>query len=308
MVWMAERLRFSQSPDGQNARTKLFGLGSAGCNMIEPATYPKVAVSTSSADLDRSGAERRILLGQDRLVGAYHTDRSVLKQMPSIVGHEVMDLFNNTDLAFLMCGLGGISGSLGTKVFSTLAQSKGTLEIVLAATPFSAESTRRREFAKRILGELLETSAVCVEFGNDQLSTLAPNVPLSKAFSLMNSIMLRPVMELCATASKLDIGPLGRVIGDSSYGRFGLGMARGDERVERVVDEALSSPWFDYDLAETDAGIVIYSSSDPWDKEMESILGSLDSHLPRCRMICGSYADPALGDRIRLSLILCRTL
>jgi len=107
---------------------------------------------------------------------------------------------------------------------------------------------------------------------------------------------------------KLDIGPLGRIIGDSSYGRFGLGMARGDERVERVVNEALSSPWFDYDLAETDAGIVIYSSSDPWDKEMESILGSLDSHLPRCRMICGSYADPALGERIRLSLILCRTL
>jgi cell division GTPase FtsZ len=117
-----KRFRFSQFPDDQRARVKVFGLGSAGCNMIEGAPFSTVAFSTSSADLARSTAERKVMLGQDRLMGISQSSHSILKHLPSVAGHEVVDLFNNTDLAFLMCGLGGVSGSLGAKMFASLAQ------------------------------------------------------------------------------------------------------------------------------------------------------------------------------------------
>lgn len=298
--------RFAQFKDDQPLRVKLFGLGSAGCNIIEGARYPTIAFSTSSADLARSHADRKIMIGPERLVGVSDARHSILKHLPTIAGHEVVDVFNNTDMAFLFCGLGGLSGSLGAKLFSSIAQAKGTASFVLAATPFSAESIRRRELASKTLKEILSTCTLCVEFDNDKLSSLAPNMPISRAFSLMNSIMQRPVIDACSTMSRTDVMLVRQVVGDSNYGRFGLGLSRGDDRIRKVVDESLSSPWFDYPLTDVDAAIAVYSASDPWDKEMDSILGELSNRLPAARIAWGSYADPNLKDRIRLSLLVCR--
>lgn len=298
--------RFSQVSGDQVLRPKLFGVGSAGCNMIGNSQFPTVAFSTSSTDIAKSHAQRQILIGQDRLVGLTETRHGILKHLPSIAGHEVLDIFNNTDIAFLLCGLGGVAGSLGSRLLAAVSQSKGSACVVLAATPFSAESLRRREMASRTLDALLETCTLCVEFDNDKLSSLAPNLPMSRAFALMNSIMMRPVLDLLSSMSRLDIGVLRRVLDRASYGRFGLGLGRGDERVAHAVSEAFVSPWFDYPLSKTDAAIVIYSSADPWDKEANEIVAQVADGLPNARIAFGSYRDPSLNDRIRVSVIAAR--
>jgi cell division protein FtsZ len=300
------RFRFSGTAGDQPLRVKLFGLGGAGCNMIEGVPFPTVAFSTSSAALARSHADRKMQIGPERLVGVSNTQHHILKHLPSIAGHEVVDVLNNTDMAFLFCGLGGISGSLGAKLFSSVAEAKGTVDVVLATTPFSAESIRRRELAAKILKELLTSTTLCIEFDNDKLSSLSPNLPISRAFSLLNGIMLRPVMDLTSVMSRLDVGVLKQALGDSNYGRFGLGLGRGDERVERAVDEAFGSPWFDSPLSEVRAVVAVYSSSDPWDKEQEKILAMLEGRMPSAQIVSGSYQDSSLNDRIRLSLLLCR--
>ncbi len=300
------RTRFFQSPDDQPIRSKLIGIGSAGCNIIEGVAYPTVAFSTSSADLTRSHAERKVLIGQDRLIGVSDSDPDIIRRLPSVVGHELLDVFNNTELAFLMCGLGGTTGSLGAKMFSTIAKAKGAMGVVFAATPFSAESYRRRDVASKTLNELEKRCALVVEFDNDKLSSLAPNLPLSRAFAILNSIMLRPVMDLSRTMARNDLGVFRQIVGDATAGRFGLGLARGDERVERVVEEAMSSPWFDYDLKQAAAVVAVYSAADPWDKEMDKILSGVEQKVPGTRTLWGMYADPSLGERIRLSILLCR--
>ena len=285
---------------------KLFGIGSAGCNMIEGVPFPTVAFSTSSADMARSHAERKVLIGQDRLIGVADSGPDLMRKLPSVVGHELLDVFNNTELAFLMCGLGGTTGSLGAKMFCSIAKAKGATALVFAAMPFSAESFIRCGMATSTMHELVHLSSLCTVFDNDKLSSLAPNLPLSRAFGLLNGIMLRPVIDLCATASRSDIPVLRQVVGEATYARFGLGLARGDDRVEKVVSEALSSPWFDYDLKEATACVAICSSSDPWDREIERILGSLEERLPSASVMWGSYSDKSLGERIRLSLLLCK--
>jgi len=299
------RFRFSQSPDDVRARTKLFGIGSAGCNIIEAAPYPSVAMSTSSADLARSRAERKVLIGQDRLIGISDADPDLMRKVPSIVGHELPDMFNNTEVAFIMCGLGGTSGSLGAKLLSSIARAKGATGIVLAATPFSAESIRRREAASKALHDLLSISSLCVEFDNDKLSALGVNIALSRAFGLLNGIMVRPVIDLTQTLSRGDIPGFRQAVGDATYSRFGLGLGRGDDRVQRAVQEAITSPWFDFPLANVSTAIVIYSSSDPWEREASEILTRLEGSMPSAKILWGAYTDATLGDGIRLSLLVC---
>jgi cell division protein FtsZ len=298
-------LRFSPVSGDQKLRTKLFGIGSAGCNIIEGAPLPTVAVSTSAADLARSHAERKFMVGQDRLMGLYGTDTDVLKQLPEIVGHELLDLFNNTDVAFIMCGLGGLTGSMGSKMVASIARAKGVMNVALVTTPFSAESFRRRELVAKVMTDLLGSCSMVIEFDNDKLSSLAPDLALSKTFGILNGIMLRPVEDIASSMARTDIASFVHVVDGATHARFGLGLSRGDERVERVVDEALSSPWFDLDPARAPAAIAIYSASDPWDKEEDRISQRLQARLPAADILWGSYKDPSLADRIRLSLVIC---
>jgi len=301
------RTRLTGSAAEQKVRVKLFGVGSAGCSMIDGAQFPTVAVSSSAADLARCRSERKVLIGADRLVGISGSEPDIVKKVPSLVGHELLDVFNNTEVAFIMCGLGGSTGSLGARVLSTVARAKGSLGVVLAATPFSAESFRRRQIAQDAVRDLSRLSTLCVEFRNDKLSELAPNLPLSRAFAIQDAIMLRPVMDFCATLARSDLPAFREVLGKSSYGRFGLGLARGDDRVERAVQDALTSPWFDFALEDVEAAVVIYSAADPWDREQEALLSSISARLSSARLIHGSYPDSTLGERIRVSVVVGRS-
>ena len=296
---------FSSPSEDQRLRPKLFGIGSAGCSILEGAPLPTVALSASAADLARSHADRKFLIGLDRLNGISGTGTDILKQLPEIVGHELLDLFNNTDMAFIMCGLGGLTGSMGSKMVASIAKAKGITSVALVTTPFSAESYRRRELVAQIMGDLVSTCSVVIEFDNDKLSSLSPNLPLSKTFSILNSIMVRPVEDISAAMSRADIPSFNRTLGAATHGRFGLGLGRGDERVQRAVDEALSSPWFDFDLSQVKSAIAVYSASDPWDKEAGLISDRLVERLPSAEVLFGSYADQSLADRIRLSLVVC---
>lgn len=302
------RTRFTASTGEQKARVKLFGVGSAGCSMVDGAQFPTVAVSASAADLARCRADRRVLIGPERLNGLSESGPELMKKLPSIVGHELLDVFNNTEIAFVMCGLGGTTGSLGAKILASVARAKGSLGIVLAATPFSVESARRREFAEHTVRDLMGVSSLCIEFSNDKLTSMAPNLPLSRAFAIQDAIMMRPVMDLCSTFARADVTAFREVVGRFTYGRFGLGLARGDDRVERAVHDALTSPWFDFELGSARAALVIYSAADPWDREEERILSEVSERLPCSSIMGGSYPDPSLGERIRISVIIARDL
>ena len=300
------RFRFSKPTPDSNVRVKLFGIGSAGCNVIEGQPLPTVAFSTSDEDLARSGADRKFRMSFERLAGLSGPEGAILKLLPTLAGHELLDLFNNTDLAFLMSGLGGTTGSLGSRLLSLVARSKNVPSVSMVTFPFSAESVRRREVAQSALGAIMKNVNLCLVFDNDKLSSLAPNLQLSRAFAVMNGIMTRPARDICSAMARPDIATFSQAVEGSEYARFGLGLARGDERVERVVAEALSSPWFDYEISETAAAVVIYSATDPWEKEAESIISRIEERLPSAKLLWGSYSDPSLGERIRISLILCR--
>jgi len=299
----AIRLALARQGGAKPLQVKVFGIGSAGCSMIDAAPFPRVAVSASPTDLEKSSAERKVAIGQATLAAAGGIAPSVIKQAHSVVPHELYDLFNNTDIAFVMTGLGGFTGSRGTLLLNSIAQARGVPAVSLVAMPFSAESVRRREFALKALEGLAESSNVCIRFDNDELSTLAPHMPISRAFSLMNGIMHRPIIDLCAVLSRSDLPMLIETIKSSDSGRFGLGLSRGDERVQKVVDEALSSPWFVRPLPEASSAVAVYSAADPWDKELESLIGAIDNRLPSSKMVWGAYPDPGLGERIRLSLV-----
>jgi cell division protein FtsZ len=297
---------FSQFRGDEPVRAIMVGIGSAGCNMIAHSPVPCVAFSSSQADLDRTEAEEKVLISPQKLVGLAQTDLSVIRQMPSVVADEIRIPVTDIDVMFAMAGLGGLTGSVGAAVVSSFARASGVFCVAMTAGPFSAESERRRSLAEMYSRRIAADVDLMIEFSNDSLSDMAPNLPMSRAFAVMNGIMHRPVIDLLSAGTRKDVRVLRATIGEAVRGRLGLGLARGDERVSRVVGEALSSPWFDFDPEEAEAAVVVYSAADPWDREFGEIVELLQARLGEVRMIHGSYSDVGLGDKIRLSLVLCR--
>ena len=298
---------FSLRDGDEPLRVEMVGIGSSGCNMLDRSPVPTVAFSSSEADLERTEAGEKVLISPKRIVDLAQTDPSVVRQMPSVVVGELGLSTKDVDVMFLMAGLGGLTGSVGTAVASSFARAGGCLTIAFVAYPFSAESERRRELAGMYARRIATDVDLMIEFPNDALSQLSPNLPLSKAFGLLNGIMHRPVIDLVAVAGRKDLRPFRRIIGSAVRARFGLGLVRGDDRARRAVDEALSSPWFDFELKSTESIIAVYSAADPWEKESEEMMGELRERTGGARMMAGSYADPTLGDKVRLSVLLCRT-
>lgn len=305
-VMVDDFVRLDSIAKGDALRLRTYGVGSAGCNMISASRFPSVAFSTSSADAGRTNSDRTLVLTTERLVGLYQTDPKLVAQMPSVLGADILALFNDTDVAVLFAGLGGVTGSAGTCVLGEAAASKCPFTVSAVALPFSAESERRRSFALKCCRRIMSSVDLSLVFTNDALSDLAPRLPLSKAFSLLNGIMQRPAMEIASVLGTSSVRALKETVGANAHGRFGLGMSRGDDRSVKVVEEALSSPWFDFPKEKAGAAIAIYSAADPWDKEFAGIMDSLRASIPDARIVCGSYSDPGLQDRIRLSLVLCR--
>ena len=303
----AQGVAFSQFRGDDPIRAKMVGVGSAGCNMLERAPVHSIAFSSSQADLDRSKAEDKVHISPQKLVGLAQTAPSVIKKMPSVVADEVGVSTRDVDMMFLMAGLGGLTGSVGLAVLSSFIRANGLMSVAMAAGPFNAESERRRRLAELYTSRITTDVDLMIEFGNDALSSLAPNLSVSRAFSVLNGIMHRPVIDILAAGTRKDLKVLREVIGGAVRGRLGVGLVRGDERVSRAVDEALSSPWFDFDIEETEAAILVYSSADPWDREFGEIVEMMSSKLGGPRMMHGSYSDPTLGDKIRLSAVLCRS-
>ena len=145
---VSQGVTFSQFRGDDPIRAKMVGVGSAGCNMLERAPMPSVAFSSSQADLDRSKAEDKVLISPQKLVGLAQTDPSIIKKMPSVVSDEVGVPVRDSDIMFLMAGLGGLTGSVGVAVLSSFIRANGLMSVALVASPFGAESERRRRLAE----------------------------------------------------------------------------------------------------------------------------------------------------------------
>ena len=96
----------------------------------------------------------------------------------------------------------------------------------------------------------MEHSDIVITYSNDSLLKIAPNLPLRKAFGAMDIIMMAPVIELANALTMEDLLQVRSDFGACKHVRAGIGISSGLDRELRAVDEAFTSPWFDFDVSD----------------------------------------------------------
>lgn len=278
------------------------GIGGAGCNAI--ASCPFDAVSLCSPRDSSPSPHRRVVLDDDSM----RMVRSMSPQLLSSMGHQAVRLveeaLGDNDIIFIFTGLGGETGSHLTPGIAQFARRRAELVVVSAALPFSVEGPCRRETAMKALPRVLDSAHVTITYPNDGLLKLTPNLPLRRAFKVMDTIMMFPAIELARVLTRDDLTTLRGDLVDVDHLRLGIGEGGGTYGEAQAVNEAFTSPWFDQPLDTVTLAMVTVIGREVDQYTIRALLDRIAPRLPNAKVRYAVRTDPEAGDRIRVMLLL----
>ncbi|MBI0583427.1 MAG: hypothetical protein ISF22_04285 [Methanomassiliicoccus sp.] len=285
-------------------KLRAVGIGGAGCNAIASCGFEAVALCNGTDSFETPPYHRKIVLSDDSVRFVRSISPRLLSAMDNDAARGVRDALGESDMLFLFTGLGGETGSHLTPGMAHLGRRCSGLVVVSAALPFSVEGVGRKETARNSLPRVLEAAHATITYPNDGLLKLAPNLPLRKAFKVMDSIMMFPALELSQVITRDDLTELRGDLAHVSELRLGIGEGGGLNREDQAVADAFTSPWFDRPMDKVPMAILVVSGRDVDQYILSNVLERVQRRIPHAAVRYAGRSDPSMGDRIRLMLLL----
>lgn len=307
--------------DFANTRIKIFGLGGAGCNILDRvvldglADVDLVAINTDAQALAASIAETKIQIGQTitRGLGA-GGDPDVGKTAAEEGIGEILGALADATIVFLVVGLGGGTGSGAAPVITEVTREHNAMVVVFATLPFHFEGKRRIGQAMESLAALHRVADIVVCFENDKMGDLvSPDAGIQEAFGVADSTIGQAIRALAAMGKRR--GPMhagfdevaAAVRGERSRSLFGYGEASGSNRVYEALEAALRNPLLDRGrrLREAENVVVQVSGGETLTlNEVQLMLEEVHRHLPEeSQVFFGSSVDSKLGDKLAVTIM-----
>lgn len=280
---------------------KIFGIGGAGCNMVANSDMRGIAIGSDARDLNRCHTSEKLVMSAAELFNFANTNPDMLTE--SIIPTGVKRALEGIDISLLVAGLGGGTGSDGIRFLASASNIMEKMPVCFVSMPFKMESEKRRITASRALEDLKKRCDLIICFENDKLLELVPQMPLNKAFNIMNSIMERPIIDISRVMTASDIPSFRQIAQKSIEFRLGVGLGIGRFRDIMAIKETFESPWINFDPETVSSAYVIISSKPIDEKEIDDIIKELSNRMPNSELMIGSYEDSSLDERLRITLI-----
>ena len=245
---------------------------------------------------------RQVLLRKGEVAVARTSSATALHVSDLPWKNRLVEAVGKPEVLFLFTGLGGETGSYIAPLITELTHFS-TMTFASVCLPFSVEGSNRRAMAKEGLARLKAASHLVAVYANDPLIKLAPNLPLGKAFGVMDQIMLSLPTDLCQCLTAESIPVLKENLGRREL-RAGIGYGMGLEKERLAVEDALTSPWFPSADFRPDTALMLVSQGHEDRICLDGCVKEMSERLNARKLLVASHVDPALGRRIRVSILL----
>lgn len=240
---------------------KIIGVGGAGGNIVTRMKEKKlegvefIALNTDIQSLRLTKADIKIQLGKNscRGLGAgMDPDKGREAAQESL--EEIEKAINNTDLVFLVCGLGGGTGSGAAPVVANLLKQKNILTIAFVTRPFSFEGEKRQEIAEEAWQRLYNEVDSIITIYNDRVfNVIEEKTPILEAFSKIDDILrmgVKGIVDLIFYPGliNLDYANIKTILTNAGVTLMGIGKATGENRARKAAQLAISSPLLDVSI------------------------------------------------------------
>jgi cell division protein FtsZ len=235
---------------------KLIGLGGGGSNAVDRLKMENLdrlrlaVVNTDLKALGGSPVQDKVLIGAGLTRGLSAGGDPALGLAAAEADRDKLaELVRDTDLVFLVAGLGGGTGSGAAPLVADLAREAGALVIAFVTMPFTFEGGRRRKQAEDALAQLRRNAHAVIPLSNDLLLQQgSEQTSVLDAFSRADEWIGRGVKSICAMLSRTGLINLDfqavRTAFQTRGGEtlFGLGVGEGEDAARAAFEDLKGCP------------------------------------------------------------------
>lgn len=303
---MSNLQRFGSEQSKERPKTRAFGIGGAGRNILSYLMDEESLMNLEAYELGRKPRLNNcnfIRVKKEDMRKIYEGNMKIGMRSSGHSKRKIKDHIEDSEMHYIVSGLGGETGSWTTPVCTYLGEQTDTFTIALVATPFDKEGKERVKFANQAKEKIRPYADILAVFENSRLLDLNPHLPMTKAFNVMNSIISLPVKDFNAVMTRGDIPYLKKFCSGVDEFRIGAGYGKGRRRGERASEEAYRSPWLD-DPEEYETVLTVVSSGKGRaELEAEDALSVIKEKSPDANVMWGLRKIPDLGERTRVTLL-----
>ncbi len=296
--------------DEFSANIGVVGVGGMGSNQINRLfkagikSADTIAINTDAKHLNIIGAHKKLLIGKHVTKGLGSGGYvEIAAKAAEASAYEIKEAIGKYDLLFMCAGMGGGTGGGAGPVIAEMAKEQGALVVAFVTYPFSLERSRR-EKANWSLKELSKHADTVVIIENDRLLNFYRNLPMDKAFEVVDNITVNAVKGITDTIKlpsliNLDYADIRSVMGDSGAAVISVGYGSGTDFVDSAIKSTLAHPLMGFDMEGAKNAMVHVTGSpaltiNEATKIGEGVTAALASDA---NVIFGARISPELNDQ-----------
>ena len=304
-------------PKAQSSIIKVIGVGGGGNNAVDHMHrlgiigVDFINCNTDRQVLEASPVPNKIRFGKLGTGAGNNPERG--RQLAEESLDEIRSLLDkNTEMIFITAGMGGGTGTGAAPVIAATAQSMGILTVGIVTEPFTLEGKRRQEQARQGIKEMKKYVDALLIISNDKVREQYGDLKMSEAFQRANEVLAnaaKGIAEIITVRGyiNVDLEDVKTVMRNSGTAIMGMGIAKGENRAVRVVEETLNSPLLnniDIRGSKNLLLYVTYGSDEVSVDEMEEITQLVHERTGNnADLIRGFGHDERLGENIAASII-----
>ncbi|WP_302083962.1 cell division protein FtsZ [Salinibaculum rarum] len=288
---------------GNNTVNRLYNMGIGDAETI--------ALNTDKQHLQMIKADTKILVGKSLTNGlGAGGDPEMGERATKNAQDTIKEVLGDPDLVFVTAGMGGGTGTGASPVIAEIASDMGAIVVGMVSTPFDVERARRKN-AEEGLHNLRQHADSVIVLDNNHLLDYVPNLPISKAFSVMDQIISETVKGISETITQpslinLDYADMANTMNNSGVAVMLLGETKDKNKVQEVVQDATQHPLLDVNYQNATGGLIHITGGPNLSlKEAEGIADNLTTQLDsHADVIWGARINEEYRDKVRVMAIM----
>lgn len=298
-------------------KSLVVGIGGAGCNTVSRLqgmgleNAETLNVNTDAQDLFYSSAKQKLLIGKERCNGLGSGNDPIIGLEAAEEDADRLNKILGYNIIFLICGLGGGTGTGAAPVIAREAKKNNALVVTFCSIPFKSEGVQRRARAKIGLKKLAEYSDTLIPLPNDNLLEMLPNAPMLTCFKVMDEVLVRCIREVVNLINNcgiinIDFADLKKIFeknGKYPSGLIGITETLGHEQdLIKKSKLAIHNPLLKPNTKEVNRCLVSVSSDHRLSlSKVDKIVSTITNEVPPdAKVKFGAMIDPDLKTKIRI--------
>ncbi len=309
-------------PKEKSSIIKVVGVGGGGSNAVNHMFSQNIEgvnfiiCNTDAQAIALSKVPNRVQLGPHLTQGlGAGANPDIGRQATEESLEEIKRILEvNTKMAFITAGMGGGTGTGGAPIISKICKELGILTVGIVTTPFSYEGKKRQMQAEEGIKVMKQYVDTLLVISNDKLRHQFGNLKMKEAFNRADNVLAtaaKCITDVINSTGQInvDFADVCTVMRNGGVAILGSAACGGENRAQRTIEEALTSPLLnDNDIRGAKWILININSAEGENEftmdEVEIIQNYLLEQAGEgTDVILGMGYDSSLGDKIGITLI-----